>query len=77
MLDTNALRGEIARNGMTQGQVAAKIGMSAYTFSKKIRHGGFGLDDAEKMIDLLHIQDPAAIFFGSKVTCEVTEEDSA
>ena len=76
MLDANALRAEIARNGMTQGQVATKIGMSAYTFSKKIRNNGFGLEEADKIIALLGISNPGAIFFGQQVTCEVTKEDS-
>ncbi len=74
MLDANALRAEIVRNGMTQGQVAKALGMTANTFSTKIRSNGFGLADADKMIELLHIKNPAAIFFGGKVTCEVTKE---
>lgn len=66
MLNVNALRAEIARNGMTQGQVAQCIGMSATTFSRKIKNNGFKIDDAEKLIDLLGIQDPGAIFFGGQ-----------
>lgn len=77
MLDANALKAEIVRNGMTQGQVANRIGMSATTFSQKIRNNGFGLDEADKLVALLGIHDPGAIFFSQKVTCEVTKEDSA
>jgi len=77
MLDANALKAEIVRNGMTQGQVANKIGMTATTFSQKIRNNGFGLDEADKMIALLGIRNPGAIFFSQQVTCEVTKEDSA
>ena len=66
MLNVNALRAEIARNGMTQGQVAERIGMSATTFSKKMKTNGFGMNEAEKLIDLLGIQNPGAIFFGSE-----------
>jgi hypothetical protein len=66
MLDVNALRAEIARNGMTQGQVANSIGMTASTFSKKIKTGNFGLDEAQKLIDLLGMSDPGAVFFAKQ-----------
>lgn len=76
MLDANALKAEIVRNGLTQGQVASKIGMTATTFSQKIRNNGFGLDEADKLIELLGIQNPSEIFFSQQVTYKVTEEDS-
>lgn len=63
MLNANALRAEIARNGMTQGEVAKRIGMSANTFSNKMKNSGFGIVEAEKLIHLLDIRDPNAIFF--------------
>lgn len=66
MLNVNALRAEIARNGMTQGQVAERIGITATTFSKKMKTNGFGLDEADKIIELLGIQDPGAIFFSNE-----------
>lgn len=68
MLDANALKAEIVRNGMTQGQVAEIIGMSANTFSAKIRNNGFGLDEADKLIEVLGIENPGAIFFSQRVT---------
>ena len=64
MFDANALRAEIARNGMTQGQVAKSIGMTANTFSYKMKHSSFGIKEADRLIDLLGIQNPNAIFFG-------------
>lgn len=66
MLDAKALRAEIARNGMTQGQVAERIGMTATTFSRKVKTNGFGLNEADRIIDLLGIQDPGAIFFAEQ-----------
>ena len=66
MLDANALRGEIVRNGMTQGQVAKRIGMSATTFSKKMKENGFGIDEADQLIEVLGIQNPSAVFFSQK-----------
>lgn len=66
MVDINRLRAEIVRAGMNQKTVASKLGMSENTFSKKINTGKFGLEDAEKMIALLNIEDPIAIFFAKQ-----------
>ena len=66
MLDVKALRAEIARNGMTQGQVAERIGITASTFSRKMKTNGFGINEAEEIIKLLGIQDPGAIFFAEQ-----------
>ena len=66
MLDSNALRAEITRNGLTHKQVAESLGMSANTFSKKLNSGSFGLIDADKMIKLLGIRNPSTIFFSNK-----------
>ena len=66
MFNGNQLRAEIVRAGMTQKQVAESIGITPNTFSVKINSGTFGLDEAEKMIKLLGIQNPGAIFFGQQ-----------
>ena len=66
MLNANALKAEIVRNGMTQGEVARRIGITGATFSKKMRTNGFGIDEADKLIKLLGIQDPGAIFFSAE-----------
>lgn len=66
MFDGNQLRAEIARAGKTQKEVAAYIGISANTFSQKINNGTFGLDEAEKMIKLLDIQQPGVVFFNEQ-----------
>ena len=68
MLNRNALRAEIVKNGYTQQKVAEKIGMSEATFYRKMRDGSFALDEAGKLIKLLDIKDPTQIFFASKLT---------
>lgn len=68
MVDTNKLRGCIVANGKTQEEVAKSIGMSAKTFSLKMKKRVFGSDEIEKMIDLLNIDDPLPIFFAKSVT---------
>ena len=68
MVDTNKLRGCIVANGKTQEQVAKSIGISPKTFCQKMKKGVFGSDEIEKMIDLLNIEDPMAVFFAKTVT---------
>lgn len=68
MVDANKLRGKIAERGMTQGQVAGEIGVTEATFCRKLKSGRFGLDEAEKLIQVLHIEDPVAVFFANRVT---------
>lgn len=72
MIDTNALRGAIAAKGMTQQEVAAHLGMTPKTFYLRMKNGVFGSDEMEKMISLLSIENPIAIFFAEKVTSQVT-----
>ena len=68
MLDKNALKAEIVRNGLTQKDVAKKIGISEKTFISRMKNGFFGTDEAEIMIRELNIANPAAIFFANQVT---------
>lgn len=72
MIDTNALRGAIAAKGMTQQAVAEHLGMTPKTFYSRMKKGVFGSDEMEKMISLLSIENPIAIFFAESVTSQVT-----
>ena len=68
MIDTAALKGVIVSNGMTQQDVAEKLGMHPKTFYSKMKKGVFGSDEMDKMIDILSIKNPVEIFFANKVT---------
>lgn len=68
MLDRNALKAEIVRNGLTQKDVAKMIGISEKTFISRMHKGVFGTDEAEIMIRLLGIKHPVEIFFANEVT---------
>lgn len=68
MLNKNALKAEIVRNGLTQKDVAKLIGISEKTFISRMQKGSFGTDEAEIMIRNLGIKNPAEIFFAEKVT---------
>lgn len=69
MIDTNALKGVIVSNGLTQQEVAEHLGMTPKTFYAKMKKGVFGSDEMEGMIKLLAIDNPCEIFFAEKVTC--------
>ena len=66
MIKTNELRGIIAKNGMSQSEVASKIGITPKTFYEKMKNGVFGSDEIQIMIEVLHITDPMSIFFAKE-----------
>lgn len=65
-MKTNLLKAEMAKAGYTQEQTARAIGMDPSTFCRKMKKGTFFLKEAERMIILFDIQDPAEIFFDWK-----------
>ncbi|UZQ86000.1 DUF739 domain-containing protein [Thermoclostridium stercorarium] len=62
MIKTNELKGIIAKNGLTQKQVAERIGIAPKTFYEKMKKGVFGSDEIQKMIEILNINNPCEIF---------------
>ena len=62
-MNTAKLRGIIAERGFSQREVAKQIGISEKTFYSKMKNGVFGTDEADRMIELLKIEDPATIFW--------------
>lgn len=66
MVDTDKLRGIIAERGMSQRQVAKRLGMAEKTFYSKMERRVFGTDEVEAMIDILRIDSPCEIFFAKK-----------
>ncbi len=77
MLDRNGLRAEMARNGMTQKELAKKVGVSEKTFISKMKKGVFYTDEAQLIVDVLKIADPSAIFFAKDVNCQVTSDKAS
>ncbi len=67
MINANKIRARIVELGLTQKQVAEKIGMSEKTFSIKMNNGKFGLDEADRMIKVLKIEQPDKYFFTNDV----------
>ena len=63
MLDVRALKAEMVRAGITQREMAKTVGISEKTFISRMKRGVFGTDEAQVIIDTLHIDNPATIFF--------------
>ena len=63
MINTNELRGIIAKNNKTQSDIAKMIGITPKTFYLRMRKGEFGSDEIQIMIDKLNIDNPMEIFF--------------
>ena len=66
MINTRKLKGIIVESGYSQQDVANQIGITPKTFYEKMKKGVFGSDEMQMMIDMLHIEDPAAIFFAKE-----------
>lgn len=68
MVNTNELRGIIAKRGKTQTDVAKMLNITPKTFYMRMQKGVFGSDEIQIMIDKLNIDNPMDIFFDKKVT---------
>ena len=66
MVDSAKLRGLIAERELSQRKVAKMMCMAEKTFYNKMKTGYFLLSEAERLIDILDIEDPAAIFFAGE-----------
>ena len=66
MIATDRLKGIIAERGMSQRQLAKKLGMTEKTFYTKMHKGVFGTDEVEEMVNILNIKNPGDIFLPSK-----------
>lgn len=56
MLNTNELRGLIAKKGLSQRRIAKLIGVTEKTFYLKMREGVFRTDELEEIAGILGIK---------------------
>lgn len=68
MINKNALKAEFVRNGYTQKDIAKMLNISEKTLISRLNKGVFGTDEAQILVEQLHIENPAAIFFADVVT---------
>ncbi len=66
MIRTDELRGLLAKYGISQSDMAKKIGITPKTFYEKMKIGVFGSDEIQTMIEELHIENPTDIFFAKE-----------
>lgn len=67
MVNLNKLRGLMAEHRLTQKDLAKELGLSERTFCERMKNGNFTLGEATELIGILHIENPAAIFFADPV----------
>lgn len=53
MIDTNELRGRIAKSGLSQRKIAQMLGITEKTFYVKMRDGIFRTDELEMIAKIL------------------------
>lgn len=67
MIRVNKIYGLLAENGITQKEMAQKIGITQKTFREKMSKNVFKSNEIEVMISVLNIENPAEIFFAEDV----------
>jgi len=73
VLNKQLFKSELVKNGYTYKAMAEKLGISERTFSTRVKKGDFGSEEIDKMIPLLHLEDPMPVFFAQLVTLKVTD----
>ncbi len=68
MINTDELRGIIAKNGKTQSDIAKMLNITPKTFYIRMKKGIFGSDEIQIMIKELNIKNPMDIFFANEIT---------
>ncbi len=77
MVNTDKIRGLMAEQKKTGRFMARALGISANTFSAKMKAGRFNSDEMQKIVDVLSIEDPVPIFFTPKVASYATSANQA
>lgn len=63
-VNVNLLKSYMVKDGYTQKELAKSLGISEQTLTRKLKKRVFGTDEAAKIVELLSIDDPKAVFFG-------------
>lgn len=67
-MNANLIRGKIVEAGLTQGELALKIGISSNSLSRKLTgKREFRLDEVCKICEALNIDNPAPYFFATNI----------
>lgn len=63
MVNVNLLKSYMVKAGYTQKMLAQELGISEQTLTRKLKKRVFGTDEAAKIVELLSIDNPQAVFF--------------
>ncbi|MCD7724264.1 MAG: helix-turn-helix transcriptional regulator [Clostridiales bacterium] len=68
MVDTLKIKAIVVERGMTQTEVAKKLGMSNRAWFDRMRKKKFDSEEMYNLIRILDISNPTEIFFADEVT---------
>lgn len=67
-INKNLYRAALAKAGYTQEQLAKALGIAESTLIRKVKNDAITMDEANKIIEILKIDDPSSVFFTKMVT---------
>jgi transcriptional regulator with XRE-family HTH domain len=68
VFDERRFRAQLVLAGVTMKDLAERLGINASTLHRKISNdGAFSRAEINKMVEILHIDDPTDIFFTDKL----------
>lgn len=65
MFNKRAFKAKMALAGYNQKELSKEIGVSEQLLTRRLKTGVFRSDEIERICPVLHIEDPAQIFFCS------------
>lgn len=65
-MNINLFKAELAKKGYTQYMLANQLNIAPSTMVRKLKSNSFTLDEANTIIQILGITNPAEIFFSTK-----------
>ena len=68
MINENLLKASYVAKGLTQEEVAEKLGITTNTFRFKIKNNTLDVRQMDVLIELLDIKNPIEIFFTKQIT---------
>lgn len=68
MVDTLKIKALVIEHGMTQTEIAKKMGMSRKVWYDRMKKKKFDSEEMYNLIHILHIDNPTPIFFADNVT---------
>lgn len=69
MMDKAKLEYEMTKNGITKGDMCARLGISRSAFYRKCNGiSEFTLGEIQAIVELLNLDSPVGIFFAPKVS---------